>query len=552
MMFMRFAIDAVFLGRPDADGTRPVVVRPRALPAWRGLVPLVRGAHGVLELPVGTIAASGTAVGDRIAAARAPRRRGSMAARVAGAAASLAVWHPRLRGLTLAVLSRRGLCAAHLQSASGPFPWPTGVLACRQDTAFGAEEPCGRTSNAIQDRWRVSAYRRRRPVPGPSGHEPAPRSSLGSVASIATMAVCRDAPSRRERRRTDALAAARRRGTSRTGDVRTAPSVRVATSQAWRRCERGRRSSIPDRRAALGEHVAVPSGSAHARRRRSGSGDAISDAAQHAESVGAFQIDQDRALALGSCPRSRSPIAERSARARRRVEIRAEGHRRHLRRRPCQARQLDDQSEHACSAAATLKRRTRLAQSSHAVLLDRPALHQQIAAHARSMRRALRGGSERAVERRRRVLPSTLPLSGALARRAGSWCRWPRRSPDRLLDLALPGPLPGLRARGRADLRGVPARRSTPGSICRPASRSACRPTCRRRSCSSSGARRSAGSSGRRSTQLKYGGETRLAVPLGAAIARRWRRVARRRRPPRPGAGPRRSRPASAATTRRS
>ncbi len=38
----------------------------RRLRAWTGLVPLVRGAHGVLELPVGTIDASGTQVGDRI------------------------------------------------------------------------------------------------------------------------------------------------------------------------------------------------------------------------------------------------------------------------------------------------------------------------------------------------------------------------------------------------------------------------------------------------------------------------------------------------------
>ena len=67
MMFMRFAIDAVFLGRPEADGTRPVVSVHERLPAWRGLVPLVRGAKGVLELPVGTIESSGTAVGDRIA-----------------------------------------------------------------------------------------------------------------------------------------------------------------------------------------------------------------------------------------------------------------------------------------------------------------------------------------------------------------------------------------------------------------------------------------------------------------------------------------------------
>ena len=68
MMFMRFAIDAVFLGDPDPgrDGARPVVSVHRGLRAWTGLVPLVRGAHGVLELPVGTIDASATQIGDRI------------------------------------------------------------------------------------------------------------------------------------------------------------------------------------------------------------------------------------------------------------------------------------------------------------------------------------------------------------------------------------------------------------------------------------------------------------------------------------------------------
>jgi uncharacterized protein len=66
MMFMRFPIDAVFVGRPGADGSRQVLAVRERLPAWRGLVPLVRHADGVLELPVGTIAASGTAVGDRI------------------------------------------------------------------------------------------------------------------------------------------------------------------------------------------------------------------------------------------------------------------------------------------------------------------------------------------------------------------------------------------------------------------------------------------------------------------------------------------------------
>ena len=68
MMFMRFPIDAVFLGRPvaEADGARPVLSVHAGLRAWIGLVPLVRGADGVLELPVGTIGRSGTVVGDRI------------------------------------------------------------------------------------------------------------------------------------------------------------------------------------------------------------------------------------------------------------------------------------------------------------------------------------------------------------------------------------------------------------------------------------------------------------------------------------------------------
>jgi uncharacterized membrane protein (UPF0127 family) len=68
MMFMRFPIDAVFVGRPvaGADEARPVVSVHPGLRAWTGLAPLVRGAHGVLELPAGTIQASRTAVGDLI------------------------------------------------------------------------------------------------------------------------------------------------------------------------------------------------------------------------------------------------------------------------------------------------------------------------------------------------------------------------------------------------------------------------------------------------------------------------------------------------------
>ena len=64
MFFMRFPIDAVFLGRPAADGSRTVVAAKRDLRPWTGLVPFVRGAAGVLELPVGSIDASGTVAGD--------------------------------------------------------------------------------------------------------------------------------------------------------------------------------------------------------------------------------------------------------------------------------------------------------------------------------------------------------------------------------------------------------------------------------------------------------------------------------------------------------
>ena len=68
MMFMRFAIDAVFLGRADParGGAHPVLSVHRGLRAWIGVVPLVRGAAGVLELPVGTAERSATAVGDLI------------------------------------------------------------------------------------------------------------------------------------------------------------------------------------------------------------------------------------------------------------------------------------------------------------------------------------------------------------------------------------------------------------------------------------------------------------------------------------------------------
>ena len=66
MLFMRFAIDCVFLGREEAAGDRPVVGLRRGLRPWTGVVWWVRGGKGTIELPVGTIDRSGTAVGDRV------------------------------------------------------------------------------------------------------------------------------------------------------------------------------------------------------------------------------------------------------------------------------------------------------------------------------------------------------------------------------------------------------------------------------------------------------------------------------------------------------
>ena len=66
MFFMRFPIDAVFVAKPAADGSRRVLSVHRRVRPWIGLVPLVRGADGVVELPVGAIDASATAPGDSL------------------------------------------------------------------------------------------------------------------------------------------------------------------------------------------------------------------------------------------------------------------------------------------------------------------------------------------------------------------------------------------------------------------------------------------------------------------------------------------------------
>jgi uncharacterized protein len=66
MFFMRFPIDAVFVGRAGDDGARSVLSVHHRLRPWTGLVPLVRGADGVLELPAGSLEATGTETGDAI------------------------------------------------------------------------------------------------------------------------------------------------------------------------------------------------------------------------------------------------------------------------------------------------------------------------------------------------------------------------------------------------------------------------------------------------------------------------------------------------------
>ena len=61
MLFMRFAIDAVFLDRQE----RIKKVFPN-LPPWSGVVWLVWGAHSVLELPAGSTAEMDLRLGDQI------------------------------------------------------------------------------------------------------------------------------------------------------------------------------------------------------------------------------------------------------------------------------------------------------------------------------------------------------------------------------------------------------------------------------------------------------------------------------------------------------
>jgi hypothetical protein len=68
MLFMRFSIDVLFLSKPlsGKGGPRQVISARKAVRPWLGVVWYVRGAKGVMELPVGAIDASKTSVGDEI------------------------------------------------------------------------------------------------------------------------------------------------------------------------------------------------------------------------------------------------------------------------------------------------------------------------------------------------------------------------------------------------------------------------------------------------------------------------------------------------------
>jgi uncharacterized membrane protein (UPF0127 family) len=66
MLFMRFPIDCLFVGKEQDDGSRRVVAVRQGLPPWRGVVWWVRGADGVVELPAGTLERARIELGRRV------------------------------------------------------------------------------------------------------------------------------------------------------------------------------------------------------------------------------------------------------------------------------------------------------------------------------------------------------------------------------------------------------------------------------------------------------------------------------------------------------
>ncbi len=67
MFFMRFSIDALFLGPADSTtGARRIVCVREGLKPWRSVVWWVRRAEGCLELPAGTAGSVGVREGDEV------------------------------------------------------------------------------------------------------------------------------------------------------------------------------------------------------------------------------------------------------------------------------------------------------------------------------------------------------------------------------------------------------------------------------------------------------------------------------------------------------
>ena len=66
MLFMRFAIDVLFVGAPRADGAQPVIALKPNLRPWTGVVWWVRGARGTIEVPAGSLVGTRIKVGDYV------------------------------------------------------------------------------------------------------------------------------------------------------------------------------------------------------------------------------------------------------------------------------------------------------------------------------------------------------------------------------------------------------------------------------------------------------------------------------------------------------
>lgn len=66
MLFMRFAIDCIFVTSSSQNGDRFVLAVKHDLRPWTGVVWFVRRAKGAIELRAGSATEAGIRVGDRL------------------------------------------------------------------------------------------------------------------------------------------------------------------------------------------------------------------------------------------------------------------------------------------------------------------------------------------------------------------------------------------------------------------------------------------------------------------------------------------------------